>query len=136
MNSDNISIKNKIGGRTLVLQNRAYSVTIVKKSVKNITIRVKPNRDVIVTIPLDCNDKDIEYVLNKRVKWIEEKIAFFKAHNKIVQKEYVSGENFRYLGRNYRLKVIESNEEDVKLQRGYIQIFVKNRDDIDRKKGY
>ena len=38
----------------------------------------------------------------------------------------MSGENFRYLGRNYRLKVIESKDEGVKLQRGYLQIFVKD----------
>ena len=49
------------------------------------------------------------------------------------KKEYVSGENFRYLGRNYRLKVIESKEEGVKLQRGYIQVFVKDTMNYDKK---
>jgi len=45
----------------------------------------------------------------------------------------VSGENFRYLGRNYRLKVIESKEEGMKLQRGYLQVFVKNTANVERK---
>lgn len=45
-----------------------------------------------------------------------------------------SGENFCYLGRNYRLKVIESKSEGVKLQRGYLQVFVKNTADLVMKK--
>ncbi len=43
------------------------------------------------------------------------------------EKEYVSGEDFKYLGRSYRLKVIEANKETVKLQRGYLEIYVKNK---------
>lgn len=39
----------------------------------------------------------------------------------------VSGESFRYLGKNYRLKIIESNKEYVRLYRGYIEIHVKDK---------
>ena len=49
------------------------------------------------------------------------------------EKEYVSGEDFQYLGRSYRLKVIEARKEAVKLQRGYLEIYVKNKNDKKRK---
>ena len=110
------------------------NVQIVKKDVKHINLKVKPSGEVILTAPTDSNERDIEYVLKKRADWINKKIAFFDTHRDIEEKEYVSGENFRYLGRNYRLKVLESREEGVKLQRGYLQIFVKNTVDIERKK--
>ena len=107
---------------------------IVKKNVKNINIKVKPSGEVVVTAPRSVSQKELEYVLQKRKGWIEQKVAFFKAHQPPQPKEYVSGENFCYLGRNYRLKVIESDEELVKLQRGYLQVFVKHREDYEQKR--
>jgi len=109
------------------------NVQIVKKDVKHINLKVKPSGEVILTIPTDSNERDIEYVLKKRADWIERKIAFFNTHKEVRKREYVSGENFHYLGRKYRLKVIQSSKEGVKLQRGYLQIFVKDIADIGRK---
>ena len=110
------------------------NVHIVKKDVKHINLKVKPSGEVILTAPTDSNERDIEYVLKKRAEWIDKKIAFFDAHRDEHEKEYVSGENFCYLGRNYRLKVIESKEEGVKLQRGYLQVFVKDKSNTQKKK--
>ncbi|MCB4758778.1 MAG: M48 family metallopeptidase [Sulfurovum sp.] len=110
------------------------SVTIVRKGVKHIHLKVKPSGEVILTAPTDSNKREIEYVLQKRAGWIDKKIAFFDTHRDVVEKEYVSGENFKYLGRNYRLKVIGSQEEKVKLQRGYLQVFTKETANIERKK--
>ncbi|SMN15060.1 Putative predicted metal-dependent hydrolase [uncultured Candidatus Thioglobus sp.] len=47
--------------------------------------------------------------------------------------EYVSGENCRFLGRNYRLKVVQSSEESVKLKGGYLNLSVKDKDNFKRK---
>jgi len=109
-------------------------IVIIKKDIKNINIRVKPNCEVILTAPMRTTDEHIAYVIKKRISWITQKIEFYKQHQQVVSKEYVSGENFRYLGRNYRLKVIQSNEERVKLQRGYLQLFVKDTDNLTKKK--
>ena len=109
------------------------NVHIVKKDVKHINLKVKPSGEVILTAPTDSNERDIEYVLKKRADWIDKKIAFFDEHRDVHKKEYVSGENFRYLGRNYRLKVIECKEEGVKLQRGYLQVFVKDTANYEKK---
>ena len=110
------------------------NIHIVKKDVKHINLKVKPSGEVILTAPTDSNERDIAYVLKKRAEWIDKKIAFFDAHRDIHVKEYVSGENFRYLGRNYRLKVIECRDlEVVKLQRGYLQVFVKDTANYEKK---
>jgi len=110
------------------------NITIIRKDIKHINLKVKPSGEVILTVPRHSDERDIAYVLKKRAAWIDKKIAFFEAHRDKGEKEYVSGENVRYLGRNYRLKIIESQEEDVKLQRGYVQIFVRHKDDFVRKK--
>ena len=107
-------------------------IKIIKKDVKNITLKVRPNGEAILTAPNSASDEHIKFIMQKRVKWIAQKQAFF-ASFKTPQKEYVSGEDFRYLGRSYRLKVVQSKEERVKLQRGYLELFVKDKSDLKRK---
>jgi len=109
-------------------------VKVVKKDIKNITLKVKPTGEVILTIPLLVTQDHVEYILKKREEWISKKREFFKANNRVYIKEYVSGENCKYLGKNYRLKVIEDELENVKLQRGYIQLFVKDKTNLEKKK--
>lgn len=110
------------------------NIKIIRKNIKNITLKVKPTCEVILSVPLQTKDEYIEYILNKRKEWIREKIEFYKENYKPQTKEFVSGENFKYLGKNYRLKIIQSSDEGVKLQRGYIQIFVKDKNNLERKK--
>lgn len=107
-------------------------VKIIKKDVKNITLKVRPSGEAILTAPNSASDEHIKFIMQKRAKWIAQKRAFF-ASFKIPQKEYVSGEDFRYLGRSYRLKVVQSKEERVKLQRGYLELFVKDKSDLKRR---
>ena len=107
-------------------------VKIVRKDVKNITLKVRPNGEAILTAPKTASDEHIKFIIKKRAKWIAQKRAFF-ASFKTLKKEYVSGEDFKYLGRSYRLKVVQSKEERVKLQRGYLELFVKDKSDIKRK---
>ena len=107
-------------------------VKIIKKDVKNITLKVRPSGEAILTVPKTSSDEHIKFIMQKRAKWIAQKRAFF-ASFKMPQKEYVSGEDFRYLGRSYRLKVVQSKEERVKLQRGYLELFVKDKSDLKRR---
>lgn len=107
-------------------------VKIIKKEVKNITLKVRPNGEAILTAPKTASDEHIKFVIKKRAKWITQKRAFFTSF-KTSKKEYVSGEDFKYLGRSYRLKVVQSKEEHVKLQRGYLELFVKDKSDLVRK---
>ena len=108
-------------------------VIIVKKDVKNINIRVKPNGEVILTAPQETQADHIEHILNKRSGWIDKKLAFYKKYEVCDTKEYVSGEDFKFLGKSYRLKVIQSSEEFVKLRGGYLNICVRNKDNLSRK---
>ena len=107
-------------------------VKIVRKDVRNITLKVIPNGEAILTAPKTASDEHIKFIIEKRAKWIAQKRTFF-ASFMTPQKEYVSGEDFKYLGRSYRLKVVQSKEERVKLQRGYLELFVKDKSDIKRK---
>ena len=118
----------------LALITTQNNIQIIKKDIKNITLKVKPTCEVILTAPLLTTNEHIAYILKKRKDWISKKIAFYQENYKPQMKEYISGENVKYLGRNYRLKILQSEDECVKLQRGYIQIFIKDKDDFEKKK--
>lgn len=107
-------------------------VQIIKKEVKHTIIKVKPNGEVILTTPLESSDAYIHSVINKRSSWIKQKLEFYSCYQH-GNKEYVSGEDFKYLGKSYRLKVIESKKEYVKLQRSFLELYVKNKADTNHK---
>ncbi len=62
--------------------------------------------------------------MNKRGRWIVKKRLHFEQFPKEeLKKRYVSGETHRYLGRQYRLKVIDSQTNNVKMKGRYIEVY-------------
>lgn len=103
-------------------------VKIVYKDIKNLILRVTPSLEVVLSVPRDASAKEIEYVLHKRKEWIEKKTAELRKHLP-TPKELVSGEDIYYLGKRYRLKVLECKKEDVKLKGGYLEVSVADKQD-------
>lgn len=95
---------------------------------KTLSIDVNPDSSVIVTAP---QGKDLEVIktkVHKRAHWILKQQDYFKGFlPTLPPRQFVSGETHYYLGRQYRLKVIESKEEQVKLKGQYIYIFVADK---------
>lgn len=110
-----------------------HSVEILRKDVKNFTLRVKPNGKTELVVPLLATKKHIDKILGKRKNWIDEKKEYFSKF-KSVEKKLISGENMKYLGKNYRLKVYETyKNERVILSLGKLNLYVKNKDDYNKK---
>lgn len=107
-------------------------IDIIYKDVKHSSLKVKPNKEITLTVPLCLTDKEIEYILKKRSIWINKQLELFK-HIEHQKKELVSGENFVYLGKNYRIKVIKSDIEKAKLSRGYFELYVNDKNDYSKK---
>jgi len=107
-------------------------IVVICKDVKHSNLKVKPNKEVILTVPLNMTKKEIDHILKKRAGWIDKQLELF-SKNEQLQKEFVSGESFVYLGRNYRIKVIESKEEKARLSRGYFHLYVKDKSNYSKK---
>jgi predicted metal-dependent hydrolase len=107
-------------------------VVLLRKTIKNAYLRVTPAGEVLFSVPEDMDEKDINRILAKRSEWIDKQLNYFKMRP-IALKEYVSGESVEYLGRNYRLKVIETDDESVKLSGGYVQLHIRDKLDFARK---
>ncbi|MED4869538.1 MULTISPECIES: M48 family metallopeptidase [Geobacillus] len=114
---------------------KGISFLLERKPVKNVNLRITPDMTVIVSaneqVPLDFI---LEFVKQKAA-WILKNIQFFEDAQPEVQsdREYVSGESFKYLGKQYRLRVEEREAEGVKCYRGFIYLYVKDQQDFKRK---
>ena len=87
---------------------------------KTASISVKPDCSVRVLVPSTLSEKKVVDLVERKSQWIQGKIDHFKEiHGNHKQKEYISGESFTYLGRNYRLKIVSDGANGgVKLMNG------------------
>ncbi|UCZ53466.1 M48 family metallopeptidase [Bacillus shivajii] len=99
------------------MPNFTYGTTTIeydleyKADKRDISISVEWLNGVKVTAPQKIDESQLESVLYKKAPWILQK---WNDCREIVDppapKEFVSGEKFSYLGRNYRLKVRKHDE--------------------------
>jgi len=64
--------------------------------------------DLVVHSPTETSSDEISRWITKKLLWVHRKLALKKdVMRKTNAPEYVSGETFCYLGRRYRLKVVD-----------------------------
>ena len=90
---------------------------------KSVSIEIEGSI-VRVLAPKTISDSRIRDQISKRRQWITTKLHEQVKSEKPKQREYVSGENVLYLGKNYRLKVIIDEKPSIKLKRGYLETTV------------
>ncbi|GAB2318007.1 SprT family zinc-dependent metalloprotease [Alkalibacterium sp. s-m-22] len=113
---------------------------VERKNVKNININVRPDRTIKVSakssVPLDY----IQELIKKKAPWILNQMREFEQAQpeRANEREYVSGESYKYLGKQYRLRVKnvdKKEEEGVKYYRGFIHMYVLENTDNNSRKG-
>jgi len=112
-----------------------YNFTIERTQRKSVGIIVKPDGKIIVRAPINMEEKVIIQVVNKKRKWIADKI---KANKKVKppipkEQEPVSGEKLRFKNALYRLQVHKVDEKQTRLSRvcRTLHIYVNNKLDTD-----
>lgn len=119
----------------VIYKDKMIQFELHRKNVKNINLNIKPNG----TIRISANEKvPTDFVLNfvkEKAPWILKNVNQFKEYQpeRKTPLELISGESVKYLGKQYRLKIIEDHEEKVKYFRGYIYIHVKDQSNYIRK---
>lgn len=95
---------------------------------KTLAISVHPDLSVSVIAPVGQSLDKIASRVKKRAPWILRQQHYFsKFLPKQPARKYVSGETHKYLGRHYRLKVLKSRFERVRLKRGFLVVHVKDK---------
>ncbi len=83
-------------------------VTVVRKAIKNLHLGVYPPAGrVRVAAPMAVSDTAVRLAVIGKLGWIRRQIERFQGQQRQSERDMVSGESHYYLGRRYRLRVIE-----------------------------
>ena len=96
---------------------RILGYEIHRKKVKNINLRIKPDLEVYISVPMNLHRDYIENFIRSKEEWI--KSVLKKVENvKEKQKdfEYKTGEIHKFLGKEYNLTVKTGNFNAVSLK--------------------
>lgn len=97
----------------------------VRRSPRRKTVEIIVERDgeLVIVAPDGIDDAAMaEFVREKRF-WLYTKLAEKEAFRHPVQaKQFVSGEGFPYLGRSYRLKLVDDQDRPLKLEAGRFRL--------------
>lgn len=122
--------------RTLQLERGQLKYDLAYKNIKNINLRIKIDGSVMVSAPLYADITKIDKFVLSKCDYIFNSIEKFKEIQmfKPKEKRYISGESFKYLGKDLQLKVISYQIDEVFIDGKYLYLKTKNKDDYYRKK--
>lgn len=112
-----------------------YGATIIDYVIefaqrKTLSICVNPDSSVCLKAPIDATLEQIQQKVHKRACWILKQKRFFESFGtSTTKRQYISGESHLYLGRQYMLRVKESNVNAVHYQNNTIEIECRHKKD-------
>lgn len=113
---------------------RQINFNVVFSNRKTLGITVKADLTVNVKAPVQTSIDKIKEKLIKKAPWIIKQQSYFLSFEpRLTERRYVSGETHLYLGRQYRLKIIESDSDAIKLKGQFLNVFTSEKEDVKRK---
>jgi len=86
------------------------AVQIVRKDIKNLHLGVyPPNGRVRVAAPLTVSDDAVRLAVIGKLGWIKKQQASFAEQARQSEREMVNGESHYFLGRPYRLRIVQTD---------------------------
>jgi len=97
---------------------------------KTVELTVERDGHLTIRAPAGTDDSVLTGFVQEKRFWLYQKIAMKNAMRQAVAtKEFVSGEGFPYLGRSYRLLLVDHQDVPLKLENGRFRM---NRGDADK----
>lgn len=119
----------------VIWRGHAIRFELKRKNVRNINLNLKPDMTVMVSANERVPIEVIQDFVKSKASWIMKNTSYFDNAKSEggKEKEYVSGETFKYLGRQIRLKVMDGTYDDIRYSRGYLQLMVKDEASVTKK---
>lgn len=96
------------------------TLTVKKSNRKTLSIYIERDGSVSVLAPNSTADSEITQILKNKEYQIYKHLAEWKTLNIAkVEREVVNGQSYLYLGRNYRLELVDEQHQPLLLKNGY-----------------
>ena len=93
---------------------------IIRTKRRTVALQMTDSATLVVRAPFYLKDEKIREIIVKHRKWIEKKKEEIEKRDpKYSPKEFVNGEGFLYLGRCYKLKIVDFQDEPLKFDNGF-----------------
>ncbi|MHB8292303.1 MAG: M48 family metallopeptidase [bacterium] len=100
-------IKNMSFDSSVINKNRIEKV--IKSRRRTVTLEVTPSATLILRLPINFAESKIPSVIKRNEKWLKEKIELMENRKTLFKsKTFTDGDNFLYLGKNYKLQIIQN----------------------------
>lgn len=104
-------------------EEKVLDVDVIYRKRKNISIKIIPKDKIQVIAPNRVSRKIIEESIQKNSKWIISKLDKFKdMEDSFLNREYIDGEIYYYIGNPYYLKILKDKNIENKKSYAYIDI--------------
>lgn len=104
-------------------RDQSYEYTLTRSARKTLGIYVHPDLSVEVRAPLDAPLPDITTRVEKRRRWIVRQLQELSLYHPLRKPPiYQNGATHLYLGRQYRLRLLEGPKNTVKLKGGHLEV--------------
>lgn len=113
---------------------RGIDIAIKKSNRKTVSIFIERDGSISALVPERLDTSEIEEVIKGKEYQIHKNLAeWTQLNDRQVLREFVNGQSFLYLGRNYRLKLVDEKLGEVQFVKGH---FLLSKLEIDNAKEY
>ncbi len=94
---------------------------LIRTKRKTISLQVTDDAKLVVRAPINASDEAIKRVILKHRDWIEKKRREVLSRDpRHSNKEFVNGEGFLYLGKYYKLRIVDGQKEPLRLENEFL----------------
>ena len=109
-----------------------FSINI-KRTDRKKTVSFQVERGLVkVLVPKHLDKAKLDKIIKSKSKWIKNKLSKVDEILPYRKKDYVSGEDFMYLGKHYKLKIVKGKKYNIKLSDKYLTITIKSHTKDDK----
>lgn len=106
-----------------------YSIDFAPR--KTLGIRVEPDGSVWLKAPENATLEEIRQKVHRKAPWILRQWRYFESFGiPTTERQYISGESHLYLGRQYMLRIRESDQNAAHYQNNILEVECRNKKDV------
>jgi len=104
------------------------TINVKKHNRKTLSIYIERDGSVSVLAPKNLTDDEIQKVIQTKEYQIYKYLAEWKEMNESkISRTFVNGQSYLYLGRNYRLEIVNELSKPLMLKQGYFLLREKDK---------